>query len=70
MKPTDLASPDTALSDQEFDALAQGRLTPEALDRLRNQVQAALDNPDDGISHDELWTRLEARMKRAVARAA
>ncbi len=70
MKPTDLASPDTALSDQEFDALAQGRLTPEALDRLRDQVQAALDNPDDGISHDELWTRLEARMKRAVARAA
>ena len=70
MKSTDLASPDTALSDQEFDALAQGRLTPEALDRLREQVQAALDNPDDGISHDELWTRLEARMKRAVARAA
>ena len=70
MKPTDLASPDTALSDQEFDALAQGRLTPEALDRLRHEVQAALDNPDDGISHDELWTRLEARMKRAVARAA
>lgn len=70
MKPTDLASPDTALSDQEFDALAQGRLTPEALGRLREQVQAALDNPDDGISHDELWTRLEARMKRAVARAA
>ena len=70
MKSTDLASPDTALSDQEFDALAQGRLTPEALDRLRDQVQAALDNPDDGISHDELWTRLEARMKRAVARAA
>ena len=70
MKSTDLASPDTALSDQEFDALAQGRLTPEALDRLRDQVQAALDNPDDGISHDEVWTRLEARMKRAVARAA
>lgn len=70
MKSTDLASPDTALSDQEFDALAQGRLTPEALDRLRDQVQAALDNPDDGISHNELWTRLEARMKRAVARAA
>ena len=70
MKSTDLASPDTALSDQEFDALAQGRLTPEALDRLRDQVQAALDNPDDGISHDELWARLEARMKRAVARAA
>ena len=63
-------SPDTALSDQEFDALAQGRLTPEALDRLRVQVQAALDNPDQPISHDEVWTRLEQRMKRAVTRAA
>jgi hypothetical protein len=62
--------PDAALSDQEFDALAQGRLTPDALDRLRVQVQAALDNPDESISHDEVWTRLEERMKRAVTRAA
>lgn len=67
---TDPSSPDTALSDQEFDALAEGRLTPEALDRLRVQVQAALDNPDESVSHEDVWTRLEQRMKRAVARAA
>ena len=63
-------SPDTALNDQEFDALVEGRLAPEALDRLRAQVQTALDNPDDSVSHDEVWTRLEQRMKRAVSRAA
>jgi len=67
---TDPSSPDTALNDQEFDALAAGCLTPEALERLRVQVQAALDNPDESVSHDEVWTRLEQRMKRAVARAA
>ena len=62
--------PDAALSDQEFDALVEGTLPPEALDRLRSQVQAALDNPEDSVSHDQVWTRLEQRMKRAVARAA
>ncbi len=67
---TDPSSPDSVLSDQEFDALAAGRLTPEALDRLRVQVQAALDHSDESVSHDEVWTRLEQRMKRAVARAA
>ncbi|MDO9077971.1 MAG: hypothetical protein Q7U72_11060 [Brevundimonas sp.] len=67
---TDPSSPDTALNDQEFEALASGRLNPEALDRLRVQVQAALDHPDESVSHDEVWTRLEQRMKRAVARAA
>jgi hypothetical protein len=66
----DPSSPDAVLSDQEFDALAAGRLTPEALDRLRVQVQAALDHPDESVSHDEVWKRLEQRMKRAVARAA
>ena len=70
MTMTDPSSPDTALNDEEFDALAAGRLTPEALDRLRLQVQAALDHPDESVSHDEVWTRLEKRMKRAVARAA
>ncbi len=67
---TDQPSPETALNDQEFDALVDGNLSPEALDRLRVQVQAALDNPDDSVSHDEVWSRLELRMKRAVARAA
>lgn len=62
--------PDAALSDQEFDALVEGNLPAEALDRLRSQVQAALDNPEDSVSHDRVWTRLEQRMKRAVARAA
>ncbi len=70
MTRTDPQSPDSALNDQEFDALVEGRLTPEALDRLRAQVQAALDDPDESVSHDEVWTRLEQRMKRAVARAA
>mgnify|MGYP001342123604 CR=1 FL=1 len=67
---TDRPSPDTALNDEEFDALAAGRLVPEALERLRVQVQAALDHPDESVSHDEVWARLEQRMKRAVARAA
>ena len=67
---TDPSSPDTALNDEEFDALAAGRLTPEALERLRVQVQAALDHPDESVSHDEVWTRLEQRMKRAASRAA
>ena len=53
------------LTDAEFEALAQGRLPPEALERLRVQVQAVLDDPDEGVSHDEVWTRLEQRMKRA-----
>ena len=67
---TDQPSPDAALNDQEFDALVNGTLSPEALDRLRGQVQAALDSPEDSVSHDEVWTRLEQRMKRAAARAA
>lgn len=62
--------PDTVMSDAEFDALAQGRLSPQGLQRLRSEVQAALDSPDDSVSHDEVWTRLEQRMKRAVSRAA
>jgi hypothetical protein len=39
-------------------------------DRSPREVQAALDHPDESVSHDEVWTRLEQRMKRAVARAA
>ena len=70
MTVTDPSTPDTSLNDEEFDALAAGRLTPEALDRLRVQVQAALDHPDESVSHEAVWTRLEQRMKRAVARAA
>tara|TARA_R110002124_G_scaffold10310_2_gene51580 strand:+ start:240 stop:452 length:213 start_codon:yes stop_codon:yes gene_type:complete len=70
MNGIDLPLPDAALSDQEFEALVEGNLPPEALERLRGQVQAALDNPDDSVSHDQVWTRLEQRMKRAVARAA
>ena len=35
---TDPSSPDTALNDQEFDALAAGRLTPEALDFIAGLV--------------------------------
>ena len=59
----------TDLSDAEFEALAQGRLAPDALERLRAQVQAVLDDPDCGISHDEVWTRLEQRMMRARSAA-
>lgn len=66
---SDLARPDACLSDAEFDALARGELAPDALDRLRAQVQAVLDDPADGVSHDIVWSRLEQRMKRA-ARAA
>jgi len=62
--------PDTFLSEAEFDALAQGRLSPEGLERLRAEVQSVLDDPNDSISHDEVWSRLERRMKRAIARAA
>jgi len=50
--------------------MVQGRLAPEALARLRAEVQTVLDDPDDGVSHDEVWSRLEQRMKRAVSRAA
>ena len=66
---SDASRPDACLDDAEFDALARGELAPGALDRLRAQVQAVLDDPDDGVSHDEVWSRLEQRMKRA-ARAA
>lgn len=61
--------PDVSLSDQEFEDLAHGVLSGDALQRLRDQVQAVLDDPSDGVSHDEVWSRLEQRMKRA-ARAA
>jgi len=61
--------PDAGLSDQEFEDLANGVLSGDSLQRLRDQVQAVLDDPSDGISHDEVWARLEQRMKRA-ARAA
>ncbi len=70
MNGIDPPHPDAALSDQEFDALVSGSLRPEALDRLRVQVQAALDSPEESVSHDDVWARLEQRMKRAVARAA
>ncbi|NJC40929.1 hypothetical protein GGQ87_001187 [Brevundimonas alba] len=63
------ACPDACLNDAEFDALARGELAPAALDRLRTQVQAVLDDPADGVSHDAVWSHLEQRMKRA-ARAA
>lgn len=61
--------PDAVLSETEFDELARGTLAPTALERLRSQVQAVLDDPSDGVSHDAVWSRLERRMKRA-ARAA
>jgi hypothetical protein len=64
------ALPDTFLDDRAFDDLAAGKLSAVALDQLRAKVQAALNDPDDGISHDELWDRLEQRMKRARSRAA
>lgn len=57
------------LGDAEFDDLTRGTLAPTALERLRGQVQAVIDDPSDGISHKEVWSRLEQRMKRA-ARAA
>mgnify|MGYP001051436586 FL=1 len=63
-------SVDAFLSDQQFEDLAEGRLSPEALAQLRTEVQAVLDDPDDSISHDAVWSRLEQRMKRAVSRAA
>lgn len=63
------AHPDACLTDAEFEALAHGELSGEPLERLRDQVQAAIDDPDAGISHDAVWSRLEQRMKR-VARAA
>ena len=65
----DAVRPDACLSDAEFEALARGELAPAALDRLRSQVQAVLDDPSDGVSHDAVWSHLEQRMKRA-ARAA
>lgn len=63
-------TPASALSNDDFEALAEGRLSPEALDRLRAEVQAVLDDPDESISHDAVWSRLEQRMKRALSRAA
>lgn len=67
---TDGQLPAAALSNEEFEALAEGRLAPEALERLRAEVQAVLDDPDESISHDAVWSRLEQRMKRALSRAA
>ncbi len=64
-----MTHPDAALSDEEFEALAHGDLDGPPLERLRQQVQAVLDDPDGGIRHDDVWSRLEQRMKRA-ARAA
>ncbi len=61
--------PDACLTDAEFEALAHGELSGEPLERLRDQVQAAIDDPDAGICHDAVWSRLEQRMKR-VARVA
>lgn len=63
-------SPGAFLSDSQFQQLAEGRLAPAALDQLRAEVQAALDDPNAGVSHDLVWSRLEQRMKRAVSRAA
>ena len=65
----DLQQPDAGLTEAEFEALARGDLAPAVLDRLRAQVQAVLDDPNAGVSHDAVWSRLEQRMKRA-ARAA
>ncbi|MFA4894243.1 hypothetical protein [Brevundimonas sp.] len=70
MSGTTSTPPDAFLDDRAFDDLAAGKLSPAALDQLRAKVQAALNDPDDGVSHDALWDRLEQRMKRAVARAA
>ena len=61
-----MAHADEALSDAEFEALVRGDLDGEALERLRRQVQAVLDDPDAGVRHDEVWARLEQRMKRAA----
>ena len=61
-----MAHADAALSDAEFEALVRGDLDGEALERLRRQVQAVLDDPDAGVHHDEVWARLEQRMKRAA----
>jgi hypothetical protein len=58
------------LPDADFDALAAGRAAEAELSRLRGLVQAVLDDPDDGVSHEEVWSRLEERMRRAVDRAA
>lgn len=63
-------TPGAFLTDGQFEELAQGRLSPEALTRLRAEVQAALDDPEDAVDHDVVWSRLELRMKRAVSRAA
>ena len=63
------ARPDACLTDAEFEALARGELVGEPLTRLREQVQATLNDPDAGVSHEAVWSRLEQRMKR-VSRAA
>ena len=65
----DPSRPDACLDDAEFEALARGDLAPAALERLRAAVQAVLDDPADGVSHDAVWSHLEQRMRRA-ARAA
>ena len=37
-----------------------------ALSDAEFEVQAVLDDPDAGVRHDEVWARLEQRMKRAA----
>lgn len=61
--------PDACLNDREFEDLANGVLAPAALARLREQVQAVLDDPSGGVSHEDVWAGLEQRMKRAVRAA-
>jgi len=70
MTSKDQTGPDAFLTDQQFDELAQGRLAEDALAELRVQVQVVLDDPTAAVSHESVWSRLEQRMKRAVARAA
>ena len=67
MSNLDHVPPDAFLDDQAFDDLAAGKLSSAALDQLRERVQATLDDPNESISHEDVWSRLEQRMKRAVS---